>query len=265
MEKELESLLSWWDVSGVDIPDIKAAPRKKVKPTRATIRQAIEPAKPSTVAKPLPKDTASARADDSAALIETAKKLAQSAKTLQALQSAIADFDVGALSDGARQSVFSRGNPEAKIMVIGEAPGPDEDRQGKPFVGRSGELLDKIFASIGLDESSLYVTNIVNWHPRGNRNPTTEDIEICRPLIHRHIELIAPETIILVGSVSMTTLSDRKGITKSRGEWVDIDTGQHKCTGLIIYHPAYLLRQPHLKKETWRDMLALKNHLETDN
>ena len=265
MERELESLLLWWDVSGVGVPEIKPAAKKRSKVSAHRPVSAKESI--STKPKTTPQITVSAphNSNDISDLILAARKVAASAKTVAELQKAITNFDVGALSDAARQPVFSRGNPEASVMVISEAPGTDEDRQGKPFVGPSGQLLDKIFASIGLDETSLYITNIINWHRPGNRNPSAQDIEICRPLIERHIELIAPKVVILVGSVSMNTLSDRKGITKSRGEWTEIKAGKHECPGLIVYHPAYLLRQPQLKKETWRDMLALKQHLAEPN
>jgi len=251
VERSLESLLSWWDVSGVDIPDIpKTAPRRlPTKPSQAkpkgSLKQAGSPA-------PAPATLPSQAAAD----------LVKKVETLEQLRQVIADFDAGEISDHARQSVFSRGNPEADIMVIGEAPGRDEDIQGKPFVGRSGQLLDRVFASIGLNEDTLYITNIINWRPPGNRNPKPEEIAACLPLIHKHMELIAPKIIILVGGVSFSALTGRTGIMKNRGQWTSIKVGGEDIPALPIYHPAFLLRQPALKKDSWLDMLSLLAKLE---
>lgn len=248
MERSLESLLSWWDVSGVDIPVIpNNAPRRL--PTKPTIS---EKPKPESQAK---KAVASAPSQE-------ASKLVKKVSTLDQLREVIADFDAGEISDHARQSVFSRGNPEANIMVIGEAPGRDEDIQGKPFVGRSGQLLDRVFASIGLNEDSLYITNVINWRPPGNRNPTPEEIAASLPFIHKHIELVAPHVIILVGGVSFSALTGMTGIMKNRGQWTSLKIGEKDIPTLPIYHPAFLLRQPALKKDAWLDMLSLRAKIE---
>jgi len=170
-------------------------------------------------------------------------------------------FDAGTLSDNAVQCVFSRGNPASKIMLIGEAPGREEDAAGKPFIGPAGQLLDKMLASIGLTEDDVYITNIVNWRPPGNRKPTPEEIELCRPFFMRHIELIAPQVILIIGGVSLTALTQITSIMKNRGQWQEIKIGDQTISALPIYHPAFLLRRPELKKDAWRDLLALNAYL----
>ncbi len=160
--------------------------------------------------------------------------------------------------------MFSDGNPTAKVMFVGEAPGADEDRQGKPFVGPSGQLLDKMAASIGLDRTSFYITNIVFWRPPGNRNPTTNEIALCLPFVERHIELVDPDILIpLGGPAAKTLLGVQQGITKLRGKW---QTYQSKNLAAPInvmpfLHPAYLLRSPAAKKDAWQDLLAVKDKL----
>lgn len=260
MERALLSVLNWWDVSGLDVPEIKPAPAKPRAPSPATSQS---PQREQARAASNPKASITARpvgkAEEPLAAVEPklSLELAKKAKTLAELEAAIKGFNAGALSDNARQMVFARGNPDADIMIIGEAPGGDEDRAGKPFVGPSGQLLDKIFASIGLSEGDLYITNVINWRTPGNRNANPEEIALCLPFIRRHIELAQPKIIVLVGGVSMTALTDFKGITKSRGQWADITVGEHIAPALVLYHPAYVLRQPHLKRDVWRDILAL--------
>jgi len=242
VERSLESLLSWWELSGVDIADRPKAVKRQM------------PKKPAVTDKPLKQARQAVASPRSAATSELVKKI----DNLDQLRQTIADFDIGEISDHARQSVFSRGNPEADIMVIGEAPGRDEDIQGKPFVGRSGQLLDRIFASIDLTEDNLYITNVINWRPPGNRNPTPEEIAACLPFIHKHMELIAPKIIVLVGGVAFTALTGMTGIMKNRGQWTTLKVGGTMIDTLPIYHPAFLLRQPALKKDAWLDMLGLQ-------
>lgn len=241
MDKALKSVLEWWDIVGVDVPEIKPTP--KAKP--AAIRQAK--AAPKAPKPPQP-------AADS-------EKIAKSAKTLENLRTVISDFDAGILSDHAQQSVFARGNPEADVMVIGEAPGRDEDIQGKPFVGRAGQLLDKMLAAINLSEETVYITNIVNWRPPKNRNPKPDEIAMCLPFIHKHIALVDPKIILIVGGVSLSALTGITGIMKQRGQWKDITVEGKIYPALPIYHPAFLLRQPALKRDAWRDLLALQARL----
>ncbi len=252
MDKALASILAWWESAGVDTPDIKpAAPVKPTAPavSRAGLRGDQRPA-PQTraVAAPIPETPQSST-------------LAAKAKNLEELKHIISEFNAGEMSDYARQAVFSRGNPNADIMVIGEAPGRDEDLAGKPFVGPAGQLLDKIFASIGLDESTLYLTTAVNWYPPAARNPSREEIDICRPFLNRHIELVDPKIIVLVGGVSLTSMTGRSGIMKNRGQWTELTVGAKTIPALPIYHPAFLLKQPSVKKDCWRDMLSLRERI----
>jgi len=165
------------------------------------------------------------------------------------------------LTDSARQAVFSRGNPDAPLMVIGEAPGRDEDIQGKPFVGQAGQLLDRMLGAIGLGEADAYITNVVNWRIPQNQKPKAEEIEICRPFIERHITLAQPKVLLLVGGISMTALTGLTGIMKNHGQWQDITIGDVTYPALPLYHPAFLLRRPELKKDAWRDLLALREKL----
>lgn len=149
-------------------------------------------------------------------------------------------------------------------MLVGEAPGEDEDRQGKPFVGRSGQLLDRMLAAIGLDRSTVYITNVLPWRPPGNRSPTPAEIAVCLPFVERHIELVDPALLVLVGGVAAKTLlGTQEGIVRLRGRWL-----LHSSPGLsrplptlATYHPAYLLRSPAHKRDSWRDLLTVKNKL----
>ena len=183
--------------------------------------------------------------------LQDARELAAAAKTLEELKSALEGFKGLPLKLTVTQIVFADGNPEAKVMLVGEAPGADEDRLGRPFVGVSGQLLDRMLASIGLSRTeSVYISNIINWRPPGNRNPSDAEIAISLPFILRHIELINPSVVIFAGGVSAKSLiGTSTGITKLRGKWVE-----HKSEGLEkpipalpIFHPAYLLRSPQQK------------------
>lgn len=204
-----------------------------------------------------------------------AVKLAKSAQTLEELKQVIAEFDGVAIKKTATNLVFSDGNPEAKVMLIGEAPGADEDRQGKPFVGVSGQLLDKILKAIDLDrneenpDKAVYISNILNWRPPGNRTPNPAEIEVSLPFIERHIQLIKPEVIILCGGVSAKSLlgSDQT-ISRLRKKFHDYEPQTSEFSGdvkpipaIATYHPAYLLRTPLQKKAVWADMLMLKGKL----
>jgi len=239
MDAALRSLLDWYAEMGVDVPKVPEA-----RPVRAK-RIAAKPASPA--ASP---DTPTAPATDLSKI-----------KTLDALREAMNAFDAGPLSDGARQAVFARGNPEAKLMVIGEAPGRDEDIQGKPFVGPSGQLLDRMLGAIALGADDFYVTNIINWRLAKNRDPKPAEIEICRPFIEKHIELARPKVLLLVGGVSMTAMTKLTGIMKNHGQWQDVTIAGTTYPALPLYHPAFLLRRPEHKKDAWRDLLSLREKL----
>lgn len=195
--------------------------------------------------------------------ISEAQVMAQAAATLKDLRAAIKSFEGCALKRSARSTVFADGNPEARVMLIGEAPGAEEDRQGLPFVGRSGQLLDKMLAAIDLDRTSAYITNILPWRPHGNRNPTTEEIELMRPFLERHVELAKPEILLLVGGVAAKSLLRvATGILKLRGIWTCCRIGTQTFPALPTFHPAYLLRRPGDKALAWRDFLSLKRRLD---
>lgn len=255
-EKSLASVLSWWDEVGVETPAIAPAKPKK----RVPLTQHNAPSAKTAAPRPIV-PAVEAPSDD--ARIKAAAAMAAKCKTPAELKAAIEGFNAGALSDSARGAVVSRGNPEAQIMIIGEAPGIQEDAAGKPFIGPAGQLLDRIFASIGLNEDSLYITNVVNWRPPSSGKPNEDDIALCLPIIHRHIALVKPKIIVLVGGVSMSALTGLKGITKTRGSWETLEIDNLSIPALITYHPAYLLRQPHLKRDVWRDMLSLKAKINT--
>ena len=196
----------------------------------------------------------------------SARELANRCSDLAQLADAIRNFEGSSLKQTATNLVFGDGNPQATTMWIGEAPGADEDRLGKPFVGVSGQLLDRMLSAIGLDRDHAYVSNILPWRPPGNRKPTTAETEIFLPFIERHIALVAPTILVLVGGTAASTLLRRpEGITKLRGRWlsytVEIGSTPREIAVMPIYHPAYLLRQPALKRDAWRDLLAVREAL----
>ncbi|MCU0984567.1 MAG: uracil-DNA glycosylase [Acetobacteraceae bacterium] len=198
-----------------------------------------------------------------------AEALAAAAPDLAALREAIAGFGGLSLRDTATNLVFSDGNPAAPLMLIGEAPGAEEDREGKPFVGASGRLLDRMLATIGLDRhgegmASFYVTNVLVWRPPGNRNPTDSEVALSMPFLRRHIALVRPKLILMLGAVAVRSLTGaREGITRLRGRWFDVPVeGAAAVPGLATLHPAYLLRNPGAKKDAWADLVALRQRLD---
>jgi|SRR5499427_634161 len=196
-------------------------------------------------------------APDTAAM--AAREAAKSAGSLEALRAILAGFDGCALKTTATQLVFADGNPQAQLMFVGEAPGREEDLEGLPFVGRSGKLLDRMMAAIGLDRSKAYIANIVPWRPPGNRTPTPQESQICLPFILRQIELADPDILVCLGGPSAQTLLGIKdGIRKARGRWQAYHTGTREIRALATFHPAYLLRSPLEKRLAWRDFLAIK-------
>ena len=206
---------------------------------------------------------------------EEAVKCAKGASTLEELHKAIADFDGIAIKKTATNMVFSDGNPKASIMLIGEAPGADEDRVGKPFVGANGQLLDKIVGCIGLSreeenpENAVYLSNILNWRPPGNRTPSPAEIEVSLPFIERHIQLVQPKIVVLWGGVAAKALLGRtEGMSRLRKIWHDYSpqtdgVGDLSISTLATYHPSYLLKTPQQKKAVWADMLMLQEKLKT--
>lgn len=196
------------------------------------------------------------------AAVEEARALADAATTLAELEAAVRGFNGCALKKTATNTVFAQGVAESRLMFIGEAPGADEDRQGFPFVGASGQLLDLMLSFIGLKRSeNFYITNTLFWRPPGNRPPTSEELEICRPFVEKHIALVNPTTMVLVGgTATKAVLGDSRGITRLRGQLFQYknDYMSHEVPVHVMYHPSYLLRQPTAKKQAWADLLALK-------
>ena len=191
-----------------------------------------------------------------------ARESAGSAKGLEELRALLAGFAGCTLAATATQLVFADGNPQARVMFVGEAPGRDEDIAGLPFVGRSGKLLDLMLAAIGLDRTTAYIANVVPWRPPGNRTPTPQETAICLPFIRRQIELANPDILVCLGQpATQTLLATREGITKTRGRWFKYDTGSREIRALATYHPAFLLRSPLQKRFAWRDFLTLKKAL----
>src|SRR5215213_1967513 len=210
--------------------------------------------------RPLPRAAAGAP-EDAAGL---AREQAKQAQSLEELQSVLLRFEGCALRFSAKNLAFHDGNPAGRVMLVGEAPGADEDRIGKPFMGRSGQLLDRMLAAIGLDRSQVYIANVVPWRPPGNRTPTPQEVAICKPFIEKQIELADPDILVCLGGPSAQTLLNVKdGILKTRGRWFSYQTGRREIRAFATLHPAYLLRQPLQKRLAWRDFRALKRALET--
>ena len=256
---DLQALLEWYRAAGVDMAmgedpvdrfaASQAAPRPKTPaavPAGSAAAQASPPAPPPLVA-----DAAEARA------------LAARAETLDQLRALLEAYDGCALKFRATQLCFADGNPEADIMLVGEGPGADEDRVGRPFVGKAGQLLDRMLAAIGLDRSRVYIANVVPWRPPGNREPTQQEINAVQPFLMRQIALVNPKILVTVGAVSTRTLfNTTQGITRMRGQWRDLDLDGLAVRAMPMLHPAYLLRQPAAKRQAWADMLALKSRMD---
>ena len=216
--------------------------------------------KSAAIANMIPKSGSGDAGGDATVI---AAQMAAEARDLGQLQRAVESFDLCQLKRGAKTTVFADGNPGARVMIIGEAPGRDEDIRGLPFVGRAGKLLDKMFASIGMardsadSAASVYITNILPWRPPQNRDPLPDEIAMLLPFVQRHVELAQPELLVLMGNVSCLALLGRKGITRLRGNW----TTALNLPALPMFHPAYLLRNPQAKREAWHDLLKLQARL----
>ena len=195
------------------------------------------------------------------AAVMAARDAAKSAANLDELRTLLDKFDGCALKATASRLVFADGNPKARLMFVGEAPGRDEDIEGLPFVGRSGKLLDQMLKAIGLDRTKVYIANIVPWRPPGNRTPTPVETQICLPFIQRQIELANPDILVTVGQPSTAALLNLQGIMKNRGRWLTYQTGTREIRAMPILHPAYLLRSPIAKRLAWRDFLTIKKAL----
>ena len=264
------ALLRWYVEQGVD-ETIGEEPidRFAAPPPSATVA-ATPSAAPAPLRAPTPLRTtpppSPSRAPvpiESPQLVEDARALAAQCSTLAELETAIRGFEGCALKRTAKNTVFADGKPDASVMVVGEAPGADEDRLGKPFVGVSGQLMDRMMSAIGLTrDGGFYITNILFWRPPGNRTPTPQETQICLPFIQRQIELVDPDVLVTLGNPStQTLLSTREGIMKTRGRWFDYDTGSRTIRALPTFHPAYLLRSPSYKRLAWQDLRAIAKAL----
>ena len=263
--EETLSALNWLVEAGadealVDAPVdrfvVRAAP--SVSPA-APVRPAPQPGRPAPLAQIKPADLAPLATDGFGSALEIAARC----NTLPELKAALEAFDGSQLKKLAQNTVFADGNPASRIMLIGEAPGRDEDAAGLPFVGRAGKLLDRMMAAIGLDRSTFYIINVMPWRPPDNRNPDPGEVAICIPFLRRHIELAQPKILILLGAVSARhVLGLNEGIMKLRGRWLEYRIGTEMIPVLPTLHPAYLLRQPAHKKLAWRDLQAVAARLE---
>jgi uracil-DNA glycosylase len=196
------------------------------------------------------------------AAIMAAREAAKSAGTLEELRALLEAFEGCMLRATATQLVFAAGTPKSRVMFVGEAPGRDEDITGIPFVGISGQLLDRMMAAIELDRTKVYIANVVPWRPPGNRTPTPQETAICLPFIRRQIELSDPDILVCLGQpATQTLLGTKEGITRTRGRWFKFDTGSREIKALATFHPAFLLRSPQQKRLAWRDFLALQKAL----
>jgi uracil-DNA glycosylase len=254
LEAGVDCALTETPVNRLSDPDIIAARPSEAPPpspvrTTPAAPAAITPARGEAVVAP-------------EAAITSAREAARTAPTLEALRALLENFDGCALKQTATRLVFADGNPTARVMFVGEAPGREEDIEGLPFVGRSGKLLDRMIAAIGLDRSKAYIANVIPWRPPGNRTPTPQETQICLPFIQRQIELVNPDVLVTLGNPStQTLLSTREGIMKTRGKWFDYDTGTRVIRALATFHPAYLLRSPSYKRMAWQDLRAIAKAL----
>jgi len=254
------ALLRWYVEMGADEaideqPTDQLAP-PPTPPTRAPLPQGTPPAAVSVPAS---------LAESLGEAAQSARRLAASAETVEGLRALVAQFDGCSLKSTATNMVFVDGNPGGPVMIIGEAPGADEDRIGRPFVGRAGQLLDRMLAAVGLDRGNVLVTNVVYWRPPGNRTPTAAEIASCLPFVFRLIALVRPKVLVLSGGTAAGALLPQgQGITQLRGRWFDLAVPglDQPVPTLPMFHPSFLLRTPERKREAWRDLLSLRTRLD---
>lgn len=271
---DLAALIEWYEAMGVDVALGEEAVDRFAAPARVPMAAAAaqgrargappaDPARtpaspPAAPSAPLP---AVAPSDDP---VMAARAAAAAATSLDELRALLERFEGCGLSKTAKNLVFADGNPAARLMLVGEAPGRDEDIAGRPFVGRSGQLLDKMLAAIGFDRTTAYIANVVYWRPPGNREPSDLEVSICRPFILRQIELVSPAVLVFLGNQPSKALFGRDaavGIRKFRGRWKSFETGAVTVPTLPTFHPAYLLRQPAEKRLAWQDFLEIRRRL----
>ncbi|TMJ63267.1 MAG: uracil-DNA glycosylase [Alphaproteobacteria bacterium] len=258
----VQQLLAFYLEAGVDCA-LAEEPIDRLSDSEL-ISAASRPAQPPTArpAGAIPVARTEAGPGTEAAIL-SAREAARTTPTLDALRALLENFDGCALKATATRLVFADGNPQARIMFVGEAPGREEDLEGLPFVGRSGKLLDRMIAAIGLDRTSAYIANVIPWRPPGNRTPTPQETQICLPFIQRQIELVNPDVLVTLGNPSTQILLEtREGIMKTRGRWFDYNTGTRVIRAIATFHPAYLLRSPGYKRMAWQDLRAIAKALE---
>ena len=265
-------VLYWYAEAGVDVAledsPVNRFEQSSPKTGDEISKRSQPPNRPDPMSAPKPAIAATATSADvqptipDASVVEQARKLSAGCGSLDELRQTISEFQGCNLKFTARSTVFSDGTPGAALMLVGEAPGREEDEQGLPFVGRSGRLLDRMLAAIGLDRTNVYISNILPWRPPGNRTPSPAENAICRPFIERHIELAQPQLLMLVGgSAAKTLLNTKSGIMSLRGKWKPVIIGDMNISAMPCLHPAYLLRTPAHKALAWKDLLAVKKKL----
>jgi DNA polymerase len=243
MNEALKSALDWWSQVGVETPELNLPHTQENLITQTTTEKKVEiQTKPIKTNDRVQKDL---------------KKI----KNLDDLKIYMGDFESAALTDNSRQCVFSRGNPKANLMVIGDSPSGHDDKTGQPFMGPEGQLLDKMLASINQTENNTYITTAINWKLPTHKKPSDEELNICIPFLKRHIELVSPAILLLVGGVSLQALTGLTTIMKNRGQWQKVNFSNKEIIALPIYHPTLLMKQPLLKREAWRDLCTLKEKL----
>jgi uracil-DNA glycosylase len=270
---QLRAWLDWYEAMGVvDLLGEEPVDRLQPAPTgprgrddMSALPHAPLPTTAEAATRPAPRAPAERLLLQSAgSAAASARETAGACHDLAALEAAVATFDGCALRETALNLCFADGGREAEVMLIGEAPGAEEDRLGKPFVGQSGKLLDKMLATIGLPRGAVYITNVIYWRPPGNRSPTQAEIAACQPFLERQIELLRPKVIVFLGGIAARgLLGVKEGVTKLRGRRFVYPTADGaRIPAMVTFHPAFLLRQPAQKRLAWRDLLALRQRLE---
>ncbi len=261
---DLKYLLEWYLTAGVD----ETTGDEPFSAEKAAVPVNLSREAPKLPPKLQPAESGERRAITELAqatidACKNARSLCENARTLEELKTLVENFDGCALKLTATRTVFGGGNPSARVMLIGEAPGADEDRIGIPFVGRSGNLLDKIISAAGMKREDVYITNVLPWRPPGNRTPTTSEVAICLPFLKRQIELISPEVLVLLGgSAANALLENEEPISKMRGKWLEYKTSSNQVIPVMAtFHPAYLLRNVGQKAKIWSDFLRLRKKI----
>jgi DNA polymerase len=258
----IQQLLAFYLEAGVDCALADEPIDRLADPEFVPAGNPMAPLKPPIATATVPSARGETALPPEAAIL-AAREAARTAPTLEILRALLESFEGCALKSTATRLVFADGNPQARIMFVGEAPGREEDLEGLPFVGRSGKLLDRMLAAIGLDRTNAYIANVIPWRPPGNRTPTPQETQICLPFIQRQIELVNPDVLVTLGNPStQTLLGKREGIMKTRGKWFEYDTGTRVIRALATFHPAYLLRSPSYKRMAWQDLRAIAKALE---